>query len=482
MDFSSLNDIFNLSEKKIVNCVEAHDFEQAIKWMTVRSNLLYESNILFVDDIIENNLNTVFSKPLINATNDIDGEKSNYRLAFVDVVSKDRRGLSNQYVDALIENGVEFLYVTENPFFEHTEIYQHIKEYKRAAWRIVPAFRNSIDKANYIYKAIMEFAPDKVLCHLLPWSIPTVVALSALPKQIIKININITDHAYWAGASIMDYNIEFRNFGKKLSIHQRGFQDTQEFVLPYYPYIDASSFEGFAGIDTKDKVILCWGGALYKIYGEDDFFLKLIAKILKKHPNCICICAGGGEAKHLLSFIKKEGLEKVWHYLGFRKDIFQIVCRCDIFINTYPIGGGLMCQYAAICSKPVIAFAKSRVIEEVLSTTEDVTFMKEEDLLNYVDILINNKHLREEFGRRLNENLPTPSHFNNEFKGIVESCSIPNSLTYTLRKSSPNVIEKKHSYSCESVLLKSLGLKSALYYHKIIPWTIKQIIRGIRST
>ena len=37
-------------------------------------------------------------------------------------------------------------------------------------------------------------------------------AIAALPKSIVKININITDHTFWAGSSLMDYNIEFLVF------------------------------------------------------------------------------------------------------------------------------------------------------------------------------------------------------------------------------------------------------------------------------
>lgn len=473
MDYNTLINICNLSERKIPKFVGSNDFEHAIRWMSVRSDLLYELNRSLYDELIEGNLEKVFfAKPNQSLS---DNRQSTNRIVFVDVVSKDRRGLSNQYVNALIENDIEFLYITENLSFKQTDIYQHILQFDKASYCIVPSFKKCTEKAGFIYETIIQYAPSKVLCHLLPWSITMLVALAALPKSIIIININITDHAFWAGVSVMDYNIEFRNFGKELSVQNRGFQESQEFVLPYYPYVDSNQFEGFNGIETKDKVVLFWGGALYKIYGEDDLFLKLIAKVLKSHNNCICLCAGGGDSEHLLSFIKNEGLDHVWHYIGFRRDIYEVVRHCDILINTYPMGGGLMCQYAAICSKPVISFAKVKDIEEVLSTSEKVSFLAEKDFLEFIDLLILDKSFRELFGEKLNANLPTPLKFNSSFKLILDKCIFTHSEYPRHLRSNISNNGVRYDYSCESVLLKNLGLTSIFYYPKIIFWFIKRI-------
>lgn len=473
MDYRSLNNIISISERKISEFLKSNNYEGAIRWMTVRANLLYEINSSLYDGLIESKLNSIFVPKQSFVSSDVVFKTN--RIVFVDVFSRDRRGLSNQYVEALIVNDIEFLYITENPSFKQTEIYQQIQQYDKASYCIIPSFKRCTDKVRYIYETIIQYDPDKVLCHLLPWSITMLAALAVLPKSIIKININITDHAFWAGLSVIDYNIEFRNFGKELSVRHRGLLESQEFILPYYPYIDSSPFEGFTGIETTGKVVLFWGGALYKIYGEDDVFLKLIARVLKTHENCICICAGAGDSAQLLSFIKEEGLEDVWHYIGFRKDIYEVVRHCDIVINTYPIGGGLMCQYGALCSKPVIAYAKTKTIEEVLSTSENVSFSNENDFLDFIDLLISNKSFREGFGKRLNTTLPTPHSFNKSLKLILDKCN--SSYSDTPLNTQPSFENNclRNDYSCESVLLRNLRLTSVIYYPRIIFWSIKTI-------
>ena len=187
MDYKSLNKINNISKRKIPKHVKSKRIERAIRWMTVRSNLLYELNRSLYDELIEDNLKKVF----ISKTNQSlsDNIQTTNRIIFVDVVSKDRRGLSNQYVNALIGNDIEFLYITENSSFKQTGIYQQILQYDKASYCIVPSYRKSTDKVGFIYHKIIQYAPSKVLCHLLPWSITMLVALAALPKSIIKINL-----------------------------------------------------------------------------------------------------------------------------------------------------------------------------------------------------------------------------------------------------------------------------------------------------
>ena len=42
----------------------------------------------------------------------------------------------------------------------------------------------------------------------------------------------------------------------------------------------------------------------------------------------------------------------------YRKDISQLFRNCDIYYGTYPLSGGLMCQYAAAFGNPILAYAR----------------------------------------------------------------------------------------------------------------------------
>ena len=457
MNYQEVNKVLALSSNKIEKCIRKKKRENAARWLSLRSVALYELNSFLYDETIEEGIHrigTQIEENIIHYKNTSNGNG----IVFYDVTSWDRRGLSNQYVDALIENKVHFLYLTENKSFETTIICKRIKEYEDGDYIIIPSFYQTIEKSYYIYNTICRYSPKQILLHILPWSIPVLLALSFLPKDIVIININITDHAFWAGSSLMDYNIEFREYGRYLSTNNRCLRENQEFVLPYYPYIEETAFEGFGNIRTEGKIILFWGGALYKIYDEQLVFLKLVAKILKQHPDTICICAGGGDARKLDSFIKENDLCSSWYYIGYRNDIFQVINHCDIILNTYPISGGLICQYAANCSKPIISFGdirqKRKAIEGILSTDETITYFDEDSFLSQVDYLIRNRMAREELGKSLKKVQFGKKDFCKLLKIIIENTTCKNTYHRSPKTIESDCCVMKKDYEIESSLIK----------------------------
>lgn len=58
--------------------------------------------------------------------------------------------------------------------------------------------------------------------------------------------------------------------------------------------------------------------------------------------------------------------------IGDRHDINEVFKHSDIFLNTYPIGGGLMTQYAAANSKPILSLGvkdeiDTYIVEEMVN-------------------------------------------------------------------------------------------------------------------
>ena len=478
MNYQTAIRILSQSHRKIIEAYNDNKLEQAVSWMIIRANALYELQTVFYDGLIENTVAGISDKILSSCLNNKSYNSCGNRIVYYDSFCRDRKGLSNQYVNALISTGMEFLLITENTDFEKTEIYQCVNNCPRANYYIVPSKSSPLNKIVSIFNIIYTYCPSKLVLQLLPWSIPALVAISYLPKEITRINVNITDHAYWAGASLMDYNIEFRKYGEDISIERRGFNIEQEKYLPYYPYIFNLPFSGYGSIQTEGKVVLFWGGALYKVYDENFVFFELISKVLNKHENVICICAGGGNPEPLLTYIKKKGLEAVWHYIGTRDDIYQVIENCDIYVNTYPLGGGLMCQYAAMAAKPILAYGnpefRADAIEGVLNTDQHITFFDETSFLKRADDLISNKPLRDDLGKLIHDCQMTPEKFCCCFKDIVNNCR--GSLAHKSEKDTCGYETpiNKIDFSIEGSLIKNLGLKSFLLYPKSFIWSLDQ--------
>jgi len=475
MKIEEINRLYNKYITKAENLFFKKQFGKSIHWLSFVANLLYEANLRFRDERLETlifNLSQAMLFPCINF-------EPTRKYVFYDSFSYDNRGLAQQYLRALIDKNEDFLYITENLEFGSTKIYYELKSYSKAELYVVPNV-GSCQKVRLIYDKILSYRPSKLFTHIKPWSIECIISFYALPPSITKYNINLTDHTYWAGVGMVDYNIEFRNYGATISIEKRNIKKEQILLLPFYPIVDRIPFAGFPIKNDEEKIILFFGGNLYKIIGNDNFFLRMIANILKLYQNCVCICCGSGDEGNMISFINNNHLKERWIYLGFRKDIFEIFRHCDIFINTYPIGGGLMTQYAAICSKPILSFGdidnKGNFIESVLNTTKKITHTDEASFYQYLDKLITDKEFRISEGRSINKSVPTPKEFANAFVKLITTDTTQHEIV--LNEIDYNAIIKRYaeiissSDSIKIVLLKYIKLGVLFYRPRLLLWFV----------
>lgn len=452
-------------------------YSQCIHWTKFAANILYSSFKNLYEERIEN-LIIEISKQIVVQDYNITNFCKN-KIVFYDSFAYDNRGLTQQYLRALMSAGFQILYISENQNLKATKIFQEISSYQQAEVYIVPKKTNYKKRISTIYQCIIQYKPSRLLLHIKPSSIECLAAICNLPKEITKYNINITDHAYWAGASIIDYNIEFRSYGASLSLKFRNLTKDKLLLLPYYPIVDDIPFKGFP-VSTNNKIILFFGGNLSKIKGNNNFFLNLIKEVLSTHKQAICFCAGQGDEDNLLSFIKDHGLGERLIYIGFRNDIYQVIKHCDIFINTYPIGGGLMAQYAAINKKPIVAFSKhgGRNVESLIHSNKTISIYDTSSFFDYIGHLIKDSDYRIEEGKSLGSDIPSPGLFCERLKKTLET----NKTQYPIRYSDEPItpLSQTDVFSNESFkvsLIKGLRWKSFFYFPFLVPWVIKFLVR-----
>ena len=133
---------------------------------------------------------------------------------------------------------------------------------------------------------------------------------------------------------------------------------------------------------------------LYKTISDDNLYCYIVHRILETHSDVIFLYAGYGDDTRLLE-VKEEFPDRVFH-IGERADLYQIMKHITLYLNTYPIMGGLMTQYAAICGKLPITL-KNKQISDGFLLNEDKTgifYDNSEDLLKDVDRLLNDDAYR----------------------------------------------------------------------------------------
>jgi len=125
-------------------------------------------------------------------------------------------------------------------------------------------------------------------------------------------------------------------------------------------------------------------------------YFQAIKSILLANNNAILFIAGSGDDTFLNQFINNNKFEKRIFLLGHRKDINAIMKITDLYINTFPIGGGLMMQYALINNVPVISYASTELtfsdIETLYSNKDfKISFYDIESLVYEATMLLQNQ-------------------------------------------------------------------------------------------
>lgn len=421
---------YSYFKKKAATCYSTRQYEDSLTYVKSAAHIAYQLNFRYADNELEDLLQSI-SQKLIQIDNKVYFEE---RYVFYDFFGLDNRGLTQQYIHALISWGVSFLYIRENDnnLDLSKSILKSLNEYPKCEIAIISSKLSELEKIKYAAKLIDKFKPSSAFLHLAPWSVVGLCVFNAFPS-VKRYLINLTDHAFWLGRSCSDYFIDFRNYGHNVSLKFRGISSDKLLFQPYYPIQDDSTFKGFP-LDTSNKVILLTGGSFHKMYGENGKFFDLIKRIINENENVILFIAGSGSLEPMKRFIKKNFFENRILLLGNRSDINEIFKNIDIYLATYPITGGLMAQYAAIHQRNIIAYSAidlpANFIEDIVRVPSFIklTYTEEQTFHNEINRLIRDKAYRAQKSKYLSDSIISEYEFNIQLKNLIRK-NIPCQLT-----------------------------------------------------
>lgn len=400
----------------------AAKLEHALKDIETAANWAYNFNHIYTDHETERLLKQIGSMAVEPVQ--IMPLKTDH-CVLIDSFLLDNRGLSQQYIRAMMANKMHILVVYTNAGGNPgTDTMAEIKAYDKAEIITFPTGINRIEEAKRVVKSILDFSPAHIFLHLTPWDTVALMVCHAVKGASIY-QINITDHAYWLGAEFIDYNLEFRPYGMTVSVEKRGLKQERCLALPYYPITPISTeFEGLPQI-PENAIKIFTGGSLYKMLGKDDIFFQMMERILAISSNVFILVAGFDSDKRFDKKIARlKGRERVLQ-IGMRRDIDAVFELCDIYLGTYPIAGGLMSQYAAKHGKPIISYHdkgdKMNAVEEFVNffQQEFQSFDDLTDMTVYAEKLINCEDYRVAQGSILQAGMMNEERFNNEFLRVI---------------------------------------------------------------
>lgn len=423
------NNVTSIYEKLVNNAIRSfakHKTEATYKYIKAAAKWAYGFNFIFFDGRLERIIHSLSDEVIFKK---VLKQELDERFVLIDTCSEDNRGLHQQYLRAFEHVGATYLFITlRNDISPLKRTIEEISSYNKGSfWHYEGKEINPYKKAQILSDVIYKFSPKRLFLHLMPSDIISLMAVDSIVGAT-KYNINLTDHAFWLGASFVDYNIEFRGCGRTISLEKRGFQESQLINLPFYPIIQKNNIKDDLPQRKSEDIIVFTGGTPYKMMGKDSFFFKvLIEEILSLSPNVKVWVAGFDKGDELLDNIvrnMKNG-DRVFN-IGVRRDINHVFEQCDIYLGTYPVGGGLMTQYAAINGKPILSYADSTTpivfnIESIVNQCSVAmkNFVSIDDFMDYARKLIFDTKYREQEGHNNMSAIMSKDKFNDYFDNAI---------------------------------------------------------------
>lgn len=335
----------------------------------------------------------------------------------------DTKVLSKQYLSYLVERNKPFTYLLINNPKKNRELVEYAK--KSSNCKLVLFDNSSIKDAQKIREVIIDCSPEKIILHMKNQDVYGFVAINSI-KGTDKYYIDYGDEQFWIGAKLLDYCVEFRNIGYDISSRLRSIEPQKIIWQPFYPIITKNDFEGFDFRKIKEGTVkLFSGGRVVKTYGKNMAFLKMVKHILDRNMNACFIFAGSGNIAPMRKFISDNNLETRWFIIPYRKDLYEVMKRMDIYVSTYPLFGGLMSQIAAVAGLPILELDSHMGLSsaDVLAMLDgyDVSCASLQEYYLRAKTFINDVVERKRVGRIMEKSVITGDIFFNNFTDILEN-------------------------------------------------------------
>lgn len=323
---------------KIIAALKKNRIEDALCLITSMAKLEYSYNQKYNDIFLENILNRI-SKMYSKKINHTKDDKN---VLFYDGFGLDSRGLAQIYIKALVQIGYTVIYVTEA---REKKMQPQTLSLLKDNITINYSGKNNLDKIEWLSNIFSKYKFSNAFFYTTPWDAPGCIAFNQLKSYCRRYLINLTDHAFWLGLNSFDFLLEFRNYGAAISRDFRKVNPLKIINLPYYPIVNYVKFKGFP-FDEKNKKVIFSGGSIYKTKDKFGTFFSLVENVVTNHPEVIFLYASNGTSEQLENLIKKYPNQV--YRVNERNDLIEIMRHSYLYLNTYPISGALMLQYAAL--------------------------------------------------------------------------------------------------------------------------------------
>lgn len=456
-------------------------YEKALAALSAYCNIQYNINQIYTDKKAEDILLQI-SKQLISFPDEYRAD-SNVVL-FYDGFGLDLRGWAATFAKGIIDAGFKLIYMTCKSV---AGTIPHIEKEVKAGDGEIIYFDTKISYQKWIEDidgAFKKYHPEVAFFYTTPYDVAATTVFDAYKDKVKRIQIDLTDHAFWIGTKAFDYITESREIGVSNAIYHRGIDKEKIRKMDCCLYINTDVDDTPLPFDIeKDKYIFS-GGSLYKTLGDDELlFYKMVDHILTSHEDVKFLFAGCGDDSELKKIIDKYP-KRAFH-INERSDFYRLFENCLFFLNTYPMFGGLMMRFAANAGKIPLTLKHGSDHEGILLDQESrgIEYDTYEEAIQEADRLIDDASYRKDKEKILEGAVVTQKDFADILRNLIENGKTGDSFDEFLEiDTSEFQREYMERLDPEELLIKSIATKINKPLLKDFPWLfIKRIIREIKK-
>lgn len=392
------------------------EYETTAEAISAAAFFLYNYNQFYYSTHLED-LVLGLSKKLIRFKS-WESQK-NKKILFYDGFGLDRRGIAIVTCKAICLAGYNLIYVSPLKNKNNQPTLSHELSRFNIDWRYIDTDSSYLNEIKQICTVFEETQPEFAFLYTYPNDVSGTVVFDALKDKCIRCQLDLTDHAFWLGLNAFDICNGGRQFSASIQHFYRGIPFEKMTQLDANLFVDDCPFQGLP-FDENERFIFS-GGSLYKTLGdENNTYYKIVDHILENHSDVKFLYAGTGDDTQMKNLIKKYSARVF--LISERPDFYQIMKRCTLYLNTYPMFGGLMMRYAALAGKIPITLKHGQDSDGILirQSERQIEYESYEDLISDVDRLLSDSDYLTERTKILEGAVVTEQCFVRNIKMLIE--------------------------------------------------------------
>ncbi len=398
-----------------------HDYESCLTVSQIIANFLYDYNQTYIDEDLEKILYDISKE--IKSKYELDNYQGDSNtVLFYDGFGMDVRGVAKMYLNALKKNNYKIIYVLPKDSFGKMKETESVLENANVVYEYVETNKGFLNTCNNIITVIKKNKPKAMLFYTTPCDVSGYISFAVMENLVKRYLIDLTDHAFWIGKNCNDYFCGSREMSASNQFYERNISKDKCIKLGVNLVINEEKSNKPLPFDIEKERYIFSGGQLYKTLGdENNYFYKIVNHILENHKDIKFLYAGSGDQSQMDIILKKYPGQAF--LIEERNDFYYLIENCVLYLNTYPMFGGMMMKYAANAGKIPITLRHNSDSDGLLINQKDtkIEYDNYENLIQDVDELLNNEEYLKQRQKLLEGSVITEERFINNLRSVIEN-------------------------------------------------------------